>query len=534
MNVKKLASFALTFLLAITAVGCGEYKSAPSVNTGAGSGSGSGTGGGGGSGVFQNPSTVSLYKFVNGKRVPFAGVGDVEAIWTGEGAVKTAKFDASGLATVDGLDGNYKVTLSGLPDGYTYNPNAHETTNDARNIEIDLYEVIIPSGGGTHMYSDFIRLNDDTKDAVNPYVYRVTIDSEADRVHCQFSPPRSGMYSVESWADITREMIDPNVDVYTGSFAAKYFNKVLEDGGLAGVTGFTTNFKHEVKIAADEVGHDFSFAIWGTSKNGKYPITIDFVVQCDGEWVRKDVESVMMTHEELRVQKEYDSTKYTVVQASVDPKTRRDTRIFQSVVKEADPSDPDTKITRELYKFNPDTGYYHVYNAELYQGGYTETYADGTKATFAAGFGPILYMEINAGRGADLDPFILDYQGTPMGFSNIEMPGNKSLTVSQGTENYKMFIEGYAALESNGHVWVSGLTSAERSEYRKYTGYANACNSRGVYGVTEELKQFAQKFCISQELFADGEGFAEGAGYDALDDDQWLFACVYYQNNTTD
>lgn len=510
MKLKKFVSFFLAVLLGVSMVGCGEYKPASS---GSHSDSGQSSSSGANSGSSDkesNPSTVSLYYYVNGKRVPYTAPDGIDAIWTGEGSVKTATFNESGVATVDGLDGDYQVTLSGIPDGYTYNPNVHTTTNNDRDIEIELYEVIIPEGEGTHMYNDYVRLSDETKNAVNPYVYRVTVDNAEDRVHCQFSPPSSGMYSVESWVDVTAQNINPKIDVYNGSFAFKVFSHVLDDGGVS--KGYTTNFKHEVKITSDMVGNDFSFAVYASVKNDRYPVTIDFVVQCDGEWVVEKSLAEMKTHGTLVPQKNYSSKYYEYVQASVDVQTGINTYLFEG----------------EKFKFNEDTGYYHFYDESLYQG-YKETYADGTSQTFANGYGPILYMEITASKGADLDPFLTPYQGMPIGFSNVEDPGNKNLTVSKNTENYRMFIVGFAQLVNEGHVWVDGLTDEEKKVYAKYTGYSNSTNNDGVYGVTVELMEFAQKYSVSQELFADGEGIAENAGYSALDDDQWLFACVYYR-----
>ena len=78
---------------------------------------------------------------------------------------------------------------------------------------------------------------------------------------------------------------------------------------------------------------------------------------------------------------------------------------------------------------------------------------------------------------------------------------SKNLTVSNGTENYKQFVE---------------------------ISYAAACNSDGVCYVTMELMEFLQKFSVSQRLFFDGNGFVESTGVYAAEDDQWLFACGYY------
>ena len=42
------------------------------------------------------------------------------------------------------------------------------------------------------------------------------------------------------------------------------------------------------------------------------------------------------------------------------------------------------------------------------------------------------------------------------------------------------------------------------------------------------MKEFLQKFSISQRLFFDGNGFVESTGVYAAEEDQWLFACGYY------
>ena len=44
-----------------------------------------------------------------------------------------------------------------------------------------------------------------------------------------------------------------------------------------------------------------------------------------------------------------------------------------------------------------------------------------------------------------------------------------------------------------------------------------------------EIKTFLQDFSEGKEFFADGEGRGEDYGYDALQEDQWLFACWYYE-----
>ena len=163
----------------------------------------------------------------------------------------------------------------------------------------------------------------------------------------------------------------------------------------------------------------------------------------------------------------------------------------------------------------------------------------------AAG-GPILYANITIST-----PFI------DSAFNTVEYAGNKNLTLSQGTENYKLFVEGYAELviwhgdvgpyfclgdcpcyKTNGGACATedncktcaqnGCNTLPR-KYIGQRGYADIAID-GRCPVTEELKQFLQKYSVSQKLFSDGNGWAEQyvPRYDAYEDSQWLFACGYY------
>ena len=521
MNWKRLLTLSLSVTLCLSMFACGEYQD------GGTSSNHSSTEQSGGTGETEenkeNPSTVKIFYYVNGKRTLYKNAQGISAIWRGENALHHAEFDENGTATVYNLDGDYRVTLSGLPDGYTYNPNAENyvATNYNRNVEIDLYDVIIPRGKGTDMYTDYIVLSDETKNAVNPYVYRVTVESASTRIHCQFSPPSQGVYSVESWVDVQEQKIDPNVDVYTGSFASKYFSHTLEDGGVS--KGYTSNFKHEVEIIKEEIGNDFSFAVFAGVKNDKYPVTIDFVVQCDGEPIRSPSKAEMVVPKQLSgLAKNYSKSLYKIKNAE----SKNGPRFLFDATK---------------YAYNEETGYYHVYNKEEYKG-YYETYTDGSKSeVFADGYGPILYAEIRTDDNG-LYPF-MDYYyppgvpaptpeyGTPMGISNCELMSNE-LTLAKGKKNYRFFINGWNGLHDSDQWWIDQLSKEEISKYSKMAGYASYANNDCFYPVTSELQIFLQEFSQAKEFFADGEGRAEDYGYDATEEAQWLFACRYYQLTT--
>ena len=121
----------------------------------------------------------------------------------------------------------------------------------------------------------------------------------------------------------------------------------------------------------------------------------------------------------------------------------------------------------------------------------------------------------------------------------IEYHGNKALTVSNGTENYKLFIEGFYNINVQANMPIAdngqlqGMPAGFPDLYKNALGYADFVNSDGLVPVTPELKEFFQKFSVNQRLFNDGNGFAEVYAtpqVDALEEDQWLFACCYYQD----
>ena len=470
-RIKRQLISLLALLLCLSTVGCGVYKPAipPEQITGGKHPSNGQSPSEGG-----NTFTVSLVY----RGMPFTAAEGINAQWTDGQSFHTAPFDSKGVATVSGLDGDYQVTLSAVPEGFAYNPNAHVSTNLDSDITIELFEAVIPPGTGAGLYTNqgCITLSETN-------VYRVVIDSDEQIVYYQFSPQKSGTYSVESWVDVTAQQVNPKLDVYNGSSAYKVFSHTLDDGGVS--KGYTTNFKHVVEIAEEQIGQDFTFAVKAAVKNDMYPVTIDFAVRLDGEFYLDHLKKTMIVPQTaFEMTRNYDPSKYTFVGAE----TRSGNRFIFDGTK---------------YKLNEADGYYHVYDAE------TDTY------------GPILYAHItSACRFIDLS------------FYNIEDPGNAALTLSNGTENYKLFIEGYAELEREGYYWIDELSDVEKQLYRNVMGYQHYVNSDGVYGVTQELKDFLQKFSVSQRLFADGNGWVEenpNVKVDAQENDQWLFACGYYK-----
>jgi len=350
-----------------------------------------------------------------------------------------------------------------------------------------------------------------------------------------FAPRKSGTYSVLSWTDTVENNVNPKANYYGASIAFKPLNFTADTGGAE--SSFTKNFKFDVEIADEMISTGgqavFTFGIVADSKSGEYPVKVYFVIMLDGEFSLNHTESdIIVPQETLVRQPEYDKSKYEFVGAEISQTVNGNTaNIF------------DGSAYKLWARSDGGDGYYHLY--------------DPAKYTDTQGYGPILYAFVSA-----------PCRFMDTAFNQIEMRGNKALTVSGGTENYKLFIEGFEALledppgDNGPYFCVTNCPCRIRQQCESVSsygavgactdacthchpdcrrcpeeamgksGYSDLCNSDGVYGVTEELKDFLQKYSVSQLLFFDGNGFVETnpeISVYAEEDDQWLFACGYYK-----
>ena len=402
----------------------------------------------------------------------------VSVQWTDGASIHSAPVDQNGMASVTGLDGDYRVTLSGLPEGLAYNPNAYVATNRTRNIVIDIYDIIPTKGTGKNYYANIIDLS-------QMGVYQsLDIKSGTAKVYYQFVPTQAGTYSIETWMDVTENDVNPKLDIYNGSVAYKVFAYTLDDGGAEGI--YTKNVRFTVQVAREQIGSVFAFGIKATSKSESYPIRVTFALQYNGGFslTKTQYQMILPTETWRPYDGEVNSLNgYTFTYPEVP---MGDYNVFIG----------------SMFKLNPETGFYHLYDEE-----------NGT-------YGPVLYADISvATRFIDRS------------FTTIEQE-NKALTVSP-TECYKLFIEGWAGLEAVGYdtSWQAGMTEADLRPYKTATSYSAYSNIDGRAPVTEELKTFLQKFSTSQLLFMDGDGWVEtnpDVSVDSFEEDQWLFACGYY------
>ena len=422
----------------------------------------------------DEPFTVSLV--LDGEAFVPDGDETIYAQWTDGFSYRSAELK-DGVASITGLDGDYRVTLTSVPDGYAYNPNIYIATNDSRDIKIELYKITKIRGATTSTGSGLYNC----LSVSTTGVYSTEIKRSTQVVYYEFRPSKQGTYTIESWVDITENSVNPAIDIYTGTFAAKYFSYTLDDGGAAST--YTKNFSYNIEIDENYIGNVFTIGIKISEISGKYPQKMNFVIKRNGNFDIPPTEyEMVIPTEDFQREQDYSSELYDYVEAYTK----------EGGVKVYDGS---------RFGYNEERGCYCLYNEEsgLYDG-------------------PILYAKINV----------------PTAYIDRSLAGieqdNNSLRIS-AEEDYSLFVKGWSAIVAEWDVWLDSLTEDEFNYYaqsKQAQGYASYCNSDGVYRVTEELKDFLQKFSTSQLYFRDGDGWVEGYNVYAAEDDQWLFACGYY------
>ena len=539
-TIKRLTALLLVVCSLFSLAACEEYEQGGGGGGILGGifGGGGDDNGGGGEGDLNDDPADDFTVTLTADGQPYTPRMEMHAYWNDGFSIHTAKFDENGVARVDGLDGDYRVTLSDVPNEYTYNPNANIATNDKRNITIELYTLNRLTGGGTGIY--------DCYHFAKTGVYCAVINSPDDAIYFQYAPDRSGTYSIESWMDVTADNVNPYVDVYGGSSQYKYFIKTTNDGGPMG--SYTINFVHNVQIADQNISSGgqavYTFAVKAETKNNQYPITITFAVKRDGGFelppsggaAGSYMAPINFDFSDFKVSDHEYGAEYGLYYPTYQLGTN--TRVF----------DEDNYKIWEKSKGGD--GFYHVY--------------DEVKYAQTGGYGPILYAAITS-TTRFIDKPIAYIEYVNQSAASLE---TQNAALSIGGVNYKHFIEGYTLLSTygkiNGGTYYcssdctchkydasdpdSALGWACTTECQNCTkncrrcpaeligveGYASYANSDGLVPVTEELKDFLYAFASKQQYFYDGKGYLDGSAWDgwyyqAPGGSEWLFACCYYE-----
>lgn len=464
----------------------------PSGSTGGNNGSNNGGNGGGSSSDDDWGEDAFTVQLINnkGEKIPSnPNYSNINAIWTNvassNGAYVTAAFDKTGKASATGLDGDYSVTLSALPDGYTYNPNIYTATSDNPHIEIVLYELnsINDTGRqGTNWYDDVCEITE-----IGAYRVVLTADNFEDGVRFQYEPQYQGDYSIESMIDVTANKVNPYIDLHNGTVGFVNPNPYETRDGGGEENTYTKNFKWTISLTDRYKGNCYNFRIYATTLDKNvFPVTVDFILDRDGEV------TAVNKYQRTTVEATHD---FEAAAADAFEGTAGKTFTYY-----ADYGDNNGTLDGTYVEFNSEDGYYYItkerkwnISAESYEIVSLETplrlYASLKRNEVSdQGFtGEQVSLGWIEGKLSDLD------DGTSSGAGDDE-DRNKTRYF-----NYSSFVKKYADYSQND-----------------------------LYPVTKELKIFMQRFSISQRYFNDGSGYAE-AVYQSTESNQWLFACGYFK-----
>ena len=283
--MKKLLCFILACACTLTFTAC-EHNPAQQTKPGGGTTPGGTTPGGTTPG--EDGKTEFGVTVVDEEGQPFSAEG-LTVVWSNREEAVTQTVGADGTAKKL-LDGDYKVTLQGIPDGYTYNPNIYYSTNRQPTETIKVYKLNLSRDSGEDIYETII-------DLTRTGAYRAIIEDKDDVVFYEFQATLNGYYTIESCVDTTFNEVNPIMDVYYGNTAAKYFEYTLNDGSDYCDT-YTKNFKHTIRRAQDEVKSSFAFGVRATHKTNSFPTYVDFIVERGDEYERPSSEGIPKSAEE--------------------------------------------------------------------------------------------------------------------------------------------------------------------------------------------------------------------------------------------
>ena len=467
--MKKVCFIILAIFMIVCFASCGTYTPP----TGSGRPSGSGDGGGGGNTGGDEPPVQEVSVFtVTLVNAPNTLPEDMQAIWTKNNEVHTAKF-IDNVATVEGLDGDYHVTLSTVPDGYTYDCNGYVADNDDKNIKIELLKLL--------SYKEFIKLEPNNEKGtltwykISKYgTYRVTLKSASDAVAFMFEPTENGRFSITSWCDVTANEINPILKIYYGTQHYCQFIEEIDDGGTSGI--FTKNFRYTADFADENLNGVQPFSVKAAINKIEYPVTVDFTIKRESDYQLPDISG---------------EPRYATGPYCTDHETGSWRYIYED---NFSVKDGKTYYIQDEDKvvYNKNDGFYHVGTVD----------------------GPLLYAKLTKDCQIFITATIPGGAWVDQGFSWNEL-ANGMVNLSVDGYNYSYMINnGYARYcDSNGAHPVT-------EEIRVFLqGYA----SRENY--FKDGEGWAEDYTLNRNDFNNPSGLRLQSDENSI----WLFACGYYR-----
>lgn len=498
---------------------------------------------------------------------------DIRAQWSGEDGLYEEKFNALGVASRE-LDGDYIVTLSNVPEQYTYDPNDLTADNDHRNLIIELLPIIPTSGTGSGLYSSITITRTGT--------YRTRLNSRDHIVYYMYQPTSAGRYSIQSWVDVNANEINPIMDYHNGTFAWKNPTPTIyNDGGRSST--FTKNFKFELSISSAGIGNTWTFGLHADC-TGSYPITVDFTIKLEGTYEGGGIiyEEVFPNGPFAQIQPtgdwrySYEDTGRTLLTEGIkDHWTGAEGKMYDSIKLQWTDTNANGKYDSPEWtdtngngsfdsgdewmdinndgKCTVDDEWWDTNGDGRYTPGidyYKDTDNDGIWDTTGD-----CWRDTNGNGSFDSGDAWFDTDGDGSCAMGDDGDGFYHLydkDLYADTDGYGPIL--FAKFSSASEVMDSGFNNdlvAKRIRYKgnnyDYTNfvstYVEYCNSEpnpsynapdtahnrgGAVPVNAELQFFLQAYAAVNSLFDDGYGLAEDIGLNSNEDNMWLVFCGYY------
>lgn len=429
----------------------------------------------------DTPYTVTLY--YNMKQfVPEDA--EIQVIWHGQSGNVVVDLAADGTANAGVLDGDYDITILGLPEEYTYDPNAYRVTADQRHADIMLLSVTEPESGngGVNASPDkAMYTNGGCYEIKYEGIYRVVIEKPNQTFFFEYQPLTKGVYSVSSLCDIYEDNVNPTLYDYGFNVAFKRLGLTVDSGGPAQTGGFTQNFRYQFDVTA--TGQSITFGVSASSKTDEYPITLDIVVKREGDYNPASAVVIPVEAESALLRAKDSNEQYNSADMG--------TKVFD----------------RRNFKLEEATGLYRVYDEERY--------ADND------GWGPYLMCDI---------------MNKPVCYTITSLYKATRVGLGQNYLKLRVWTEAVTEIDEDGNeviVQAAGYVNYDYTDFITQR-YYSVCNSDGRCYVTEELADFLQLFATNHMLWTDNvcpsEQSPEDYGYSASDRNMWLFACGFYED----